>query len=98
MRLLPLTIYVSLVATSHGLVVTPYSNHARGGVPGKLFSRPMDDSPFRPLRPYPSYDVTPTAPFSDHPTTLRCYTIQREGSYNSPALFLLLARRRTLNL
>ena len=43
-------------------------------------------SPYYPFRPYQSYGVTPTAPFSDHPTTLRGGTILHKGFYDLLAL------------
>ena len=43
-------------------------------------------APYFPFRPYQSYGVTPTAPFSDHPTTLRGGTILHKGFYDLLAL------------
>jgi len=41
---------------------------------------------YYPFRPYQSYGVTPTTPFSDHPTTLRGGTILHKGFYDLLAL------------
>lgn len=43
-------------------------------------------SPYYPFRPYQSYGVPPTTPFSNHPTTLRGGTILHKGFYDLLAL------------
>lgn len=43
-------------------------------------------SPYYPFRPYQSYGETQTAPFNDHPTTLRGGTILHKGFYDLLAL------------
>jgi len=42
--------------------------------------------PHYPFQPYQPYGVTPTTPFSDHPTTLRGGTILHRGFYDLLAL------------
>jgi protein-serine/threonine kinase len=63
------------------------------GMPGEGFWRndyldPMNDpgSPFYSFRPNPSFGAASTAPFSDHPTTLRGGTILHKGFYDLLAL------------
>ena len=98
--LLPLTIYLNLVAVGHSFVATPhFPNHTRGGAPGKLFSRPVDDSllfhPFCTHRSYGGSYSSVQRP-SNCSAMLNCTA--REGFYNPPALLTFtpfLARCRS---
>ena len=70
---------------------------------GNNYLDPLSDhaSPYYPFRPNRSFGISPTAPFSDQPTTLRGGTVLHKGFYDllalipstpSPSRFLWPAR------